>query len=55
MVTIKGTQRTSSTGPISLGRIRVDVHTSHETSNDGFVNSTEKQVKDELDAPRGLV
>ena len=55
IVSIRGAQGITSAEPISLGRIKDDVHTSSETSNDGIVRSTEKQVKDELDDPRGLV
>jgi len=60
-VAIKGTEGTSSTDPISLRRINVGVHTSHEeslttqTSLDGSVRNTGKQVDDELDDPRELV
>jgi hypothetical protein len=52
MITFKGA---SSASPMPLGRIRVDVHTSQETSKDGLIRTTEKQVKDDLDYPSGLV
>ena len=52
MITIKGA---NSASHMPLGKIRVDVHTSQETKKDGLVRSTEKQVQDELDYPRGLV
>jgi len=57
---VKGSQGTTSTGPISLKRINVDIHTSHQksltthTSRDS-VKSTENQAKGGLDDPHELV